>query len=46
MQNAMAGSSPQTSGTLSSVAATRLLSLRPAYLCRCDENSDSSPCAG
>lgn len=36
----------QTSGTLSSVEATKLLSLRPAYLCRCEENSLSIPCAG
>lgn len=35
-----------TSGTEPSVVATRLGSLRPAYLCKCDENSDSIDCAG
>lgn len=35
-----------TSGTLLTVDATRLLSLRPAYLLRCEENSESSPRAG
>ena len=34
-----------TSGTPSSLVATKLLSLRPAYLRRCEENSDSIDCA-
>ena len=35
-----------TSGTPSSLAATKLLSFRPAYLRKCEENSDSIDCAG
>ena len=35
-----------TSGTEPSLVATRLGSLRPAYLYKCDENSDSIDCAG
>lgn len=33
-----------TSGT--PLTATRLLSFRPEYLCKCEENSDSTACAG
>ena len=36
---------PHTSGMPLPLAAIRLRSFRPAYLCRCKENSDSIACA-